>query len=195
MSSENIQEVTEKDNYITMAEFLESIPPNRTCYIKDLSIETRRSSVHSEWLESILKTPEIQLHCSNNACNGLRFFRCTDNDHKSHMHYEFYHLNYKCSNCQEYTKTFSLSAKVCGKNETEGEIYKLGEFPVYGPPTPTRLLKLIGPDREIFLKGRRSENQGLGIGSFIYYRRVVENQKDRILREIIKVSLKNWCVR
>jgi hypothetical protein len=51
-------------------------------------------------------------------------------------------------------------------------------------------VKLIGPDRESFLKGRRCENQGLGIGAFIYYRRVVENQKDRILNEIIKVSEK-----
>jgi len=40
------------------------------------------------------------------------------------------------------------------------------------------------------LKGRRCENQGLGIGAFTYYRRVVENQKNRILNEIIKVSEK-----
>jgi hypothetical protein len=52
------------------------------------------------------------------------------------------------------------------------------------------LIKLIGPERELFLKGRRCENQGLGIGAFAYYRRVVENQKSRILGEIIKVSEK-----
>lgn len=61
---------------------------------------------------------------------------------------------------------------------------------MYGPPTPARLIKLIGPDRETFLKGRRCENQGLGIGAFIYYRRVVEDQKNRILTEIIKVCEK-----
>ena len=63
-------------------------------------------------------------------------------------------------------------------------------MPVFGPPTPARLIKLLGPDRETFLKGRRCENQGLGIGAFAYYRRVVENQKNRILDEIIKVSKK-----
>ena len=42
-------------------------------------------------------------------------------------------------------------------------------------------MKLVGPDRDDFLKGRRCENQGLGVGAFIYYRRVVENQKNRIL--------------
>src|SRR5690606_30885251 len=37
-------------------------------------------------------------------------------------------------------------------------------------------------------KGRRCENQGLGVGAFVYYRRVVENQKNRIFDEIIRVS-------
>jgi hypothetical protein len=47
---------------------------------------------------------------------------------------------------------------------------------------------MTGEDREIFLKGRRCETQGLGIGAFVYYRRVVENQKNTILDEIIRVS-------
>jgi hypothetical protein len=71
-----------------------------------------------------------------------------------------------------------------------GQCYKFGEYPTYGPPTPTRLLRLFGKDREIFLKGRRCENQGLGIGAFVYYRRVVESHKDQILDEIIKVANK-----
>jgi len=74
--------------------------------------------------------------------------------------------------------------------ESQGQYYKFGELPTYGPPVPPKLIKLIGPDRDDFLKGRRCENQGLGVGAFIYYRRVVENQKNRILGEIIKVSEK-----
>ena len=96
-----------------------------------------------------------------------------------------------------YYENFSLMATL-DKKETgntdwvdhPGECYKLGELPIYGPPTPSRLISLIGPDRETFLKGRRCENQGLGIGAFVHYRRVVENQKARILDEIIKVSEK-----
>jgi hypothetical protein len=65
---------------------------------------------------------------------------------------------------------------------------KVGEFPPFGPPTPALVISLIGPDREKFLKGRRSESQGLGIGAFAYYRRVVENQKSRIITEIGKVA-------
>jgi len=67
-------------------------------------------------------------------------------------------------------------------------MYKFGETPPFGPPTPARVISLIGPDKEYFLKGRRAENQGLGIGAFAYYRRVVENQKNRILEEVIRVS-------
>jgi len=51
------------------------------------------------------------------------------------------------------------------------------------------VITLIGPDREIFLRGRRAENQGLGIGAFAYYRRVVENQKGRIITQIGKTGL------
>ena len=80
--------------------------------------------------------------------------------------------------------------KLDAEGSETGDIYKFGELPPFGPPTPPRLMKLIGPDRDDFLKGRRCENQGLGIGAFIYYRRVVESQKNRILEEIIKVSEK-----
>jgi hypothetical protein len=47
---------------------------------------------------------------------------------------------------------------------------------------------MIGPDRDAFLKGRRAEIQGLGIGAFAYYRRVVENQKGRIIEQIAEVA-------
>jgi hypothetical protein len=40
----------------------------------------------------------------------------------------------------------------------------------------------------VFLKGRQCENQGLGIGAFSYYRRVVENHKEQLFDEIIKVA-------
>jgi hypothetical protein len=71
-----------------------------------------------------------------------------------------------------------------------GTALKLGEVPPFGPQVPARVISLIGPDREIFLKGRRAENHGLGIGAFAYYRRVVENQKGRIIQEMAKVAKK-----
>ena len=103
--------------------------------------------------------------------------------------WRFFYVTYRCSNCKKTEKTFSLAAFL-DRNSTSGKCYKFGEKPDYGPPTAARLIKLIGPDRDTFLKGRRCENQGLGIGAFVYYRRVVENQKNRILGEIITVAKK-----
>jgi hypothetical protein len=168
----------------TFAEFLESSPPNQTILITDLM--SRKS--FGRGTDDYLRTPEIQLHCSNETCNGIRFFRCIKgsdtqlgyNDSKNIF------LTYKCSNCQNSFKTYAATATRLESTDS-GSLYKFGETPIFGPPTPARLLKLIGPDRDIFLKGRRCENQGLGVGAFVYYRRVVENQKNRIFREIVKV--------
>ena len=134
--------------------------------------------------------PEIQLHCDHENCNGIRFFRCVSGDENplKTNEYKFFYVKYRCSNCQRVEKTFSLAAKLDSNSEPQGVCYKFGELPTYGPPVSPKLIKLIGPDRDEFLKGRRCENQGLGVGSFIYYRRVVEKQKNRILEQIIKVS-------
>jgi hypothetical protein len=47
---------------------------------------------------------------------------------------------------------------------------------------------MIGPDKDLFLKGRAAESQGLGIAAFAYYRRIVEGQKNRLLDEVIRVA-------
>jgi hypothetical protein len=95
---------------------------------------------------------------------------------------------YACKNCGKTLKEYSLWIKLIGAEK--GEIYKFGELPPFGPPIPPRLVSLIGPDKDLFLKGLRTESQGLGIAAFAYYRRVVENQKNRIFDEIIRVSRK-----
>jgi hypothetical protein len=70
------------------------------------------------------------------------------------------------------------------------EVIKFGEWPPFGPHVPSRVISLIREDRELFLAGRRAESQGMGIGAFAYYRRVVENQKIKIINEIIRVAQK-----
>ena len=189
MTDQSADEVKEEIEYQTIAEFLESTPPNQLVHISDLSA-WKRSQYGATWNE--MRTPEIQLHCNHDQCNGTRFFRCVSGreKHIKSEDYEFFYITYRCSNCQRVEKTFSLAAKVDTDAEPQGECYKFGELPTYGPPVSPKLIKLIGPDRDDFLKGRRCENQGLGVGAFIYYRRVVENQKNRILGEIIKVSEK-----
>lgn len=158
------------ENYYSMTEFLESSPPNN--FIKIKGLKNLKS----------LETPTIQLHCD--TCKGIRNFN-TENHVWLNNSINNVYLNYCCSNCNETIKIYSLSII----QETE-VIYKFGEYPPFGPPTPTKLMNILGKERENFLKGRRCENQGLGVGAFTYYRRVVENQKNKIIEEIIKVSEK-----
>ena len=180
-------QATKSPEPMPFAEFLESVPPTQEVPITGLA---ERKAVGAA-MRYVLKQPQIQLHCTNEACNGLRFFRgyggeivFTGNDDDSIRTY----MGYICSNCRSVTKTFSIQAKRDG--QTSGRCFKFGEFPSYGPPTPARLIRLFGDERETFLSGRRCENQGLGIGAFVYYRRVVENQKNKILDEVIRVSEK-----
>jgi hypothetical protein len=175
-------EIVDAASTLSLAEFLESVPPSQVENIDKIA----------NYKDDLLIRPEIQLHCAHDACNGVRFFRCADVSPINLImgRSPLIYMNYRCSNCRETVKIFSLRVSLIDNIKMTGTAYKIGEYPVYGPPTPSRLIKLIGPDREIFLKGRRCENQGLGIGAFAYYRRVVENQKNRIFDEIIKVSEK-----
>lgn len=170
----------------TFSDFLESSPPNQLVRLSDM-MDVKWKGVGRGY---VLKTPDIQLHCTEDSCNGIRFHRCTNGYDISITEgtRDDVFITYVCSNCQTHTKVYSL--RTFRESNEEGLAFKYGEYPIYGPPIPQRLLKLIGPDRDNFLKGRRCETQGLGIGAFAYYRRVVEHQKNRILKEIVKVSEK-----
>lgn len=183
---EVVEQPPEQQSY---SDFMESTPPNQLIAISSLCGREYLSQ-YGETCD-VLLTPEIQLHCPNENCNGVRFFRCVSGQkRKLTDDFTFIYVTYRCWNCQQSERTYSLAAKVDVPGRPDGQLYKFGELPAFGPPTPPKLMKLIGPDRDDFLKGRRCENQGLGIGAFIYYRRVVESQKNRILNEIIKVSEK-----
>lgn len=162
----------------SFAAFLESTPPNQDVVIHDFNTFDSRNT-----------GPEIQIHCPGESCNGMRFFRARERGGISGTNgIHHFILHYICSNCRSHYKSFSI--RYTRTDDGNFSCCKLGEEPTYGPPTPARLISMIGQDRDMFLKGRRCENQGLGVGAFVYYRRVVENQKNRILDQIIKVSKK-----
>ena len=189
MSDQETEAIKEEPTPTPLAEFLEGTAPGNITYVTDLA--ERNPTAGADFGRYKFVAPEIQLHCGSDSCNGTMFFRRTVPP--LYLLAERWHnlyIVYKCSNCQKTIKTFSLAALWDGDGFTSGKCYKYGELPEYGPQTASRLIKLIGPDRDIFLKGRRCENQGLGIGAFVYYRRVVENQKNRILGEIITVAKK-----
>lgn len=164
---------------IAMSSFLEDTPPSVQMVVNDLRVRSGRGQ--------LLNTPDLQLHCGAPPCGGVRTFtRIGDVIFFAEESQEYF-VHYWCRNCHKTFKTYAITVRA-KPGESEGVVLKYGEAPAFGPPTPARLISLIGPDRDEFLKGRRSEIQGLGIGAFGYYRRVVERQKDRILDQVIQVA-------
>src|SRR5437016_10786690 len=156
-----------------LAEFLESTPPNVIEQILDLC--------EPQGLSWVIAQPDLQLHCRSEPCQGVRLFHCTSN--KIYVQDKTWARGfaiYVCRNCQQRYTTFALTA-YHENGSLFGRAMKFGEIPSFGPPTPSRVISLIGPDRDLCLRGRRAENEGLGIGAFAYYRRVVEKQKGRVL--------------
>ena len=93
-------------------------------------------------------------------------------------------VRYTCKNCGQRNRIYALWAHL-KKDRKTGILYKYGELPEFGPPTPAKVVSILGTEKDYYFKGRRAENQGLGIAAFAYYRRVVENQKNKIFDEII----------
>lgn len=136
-----------------------------------------------------LLMPELDLHCE--TCGGTRAFRVIGRQFATTLSdgVVFDELDYECKNCKEgakFTKRFCIA--VIGEGKA-GAAQKIGEYPPYNPVTSRKVYDLIGENhRELFLKGRRAELRGLGIGAFAYYRRIVDDQKDVIIGQLEKVA-------
>jgi hypothetical protein len=176
---------------IPFSSFLENVAPGRS---RQVTVAASKRAKLGNTVIWAITLPEIQLYCPSDTCNREMFFRGLDDFLETEgglWEPDLTYARYMCANCRRYIKTFALQIEV--DLDKEGEYlglscYKFGEDPHSCPPTPSRLISLLGPGRELLLNGRRCENQGLGIGAFVYYRRVVEDQKNRILREIMKVA-------
>jgi hypothetical protein len=181
-------ETPQEPEPVDFSEFLESVPPSAPRRVAEVRVVHTRQN-NTRYAE--IYTPQLFLHCSSDVCNGQRYFRYTDGDKTLGMGVDTRQtfLTFTCDNCKKNKKTFALLIQV-PRDDNSGLCLKFGEWPPFGPPTPARLIRMFGKDRDIFLKGRRCENQSLGIGAFTYYRRVVENQKNQILDEVIRVSQK-----
>jgi len=165
---------------MTWVDFLQGYPPGSVVIVEG-------AFERGEYKNFRALIPELPLFCPNDTCNGYMFFSTEENILSLERgNWKFDYLTYHCRNCRAYEKTFALALRII--SETNAEAYKFGEYPHFGPPVSPRVLRLIQPDRELFLNGRRCENQGLGIGAFAYYRRVVENQWSRLVGDIIEVA-------
>jgi hypothetical protein len=143
--------------------------------------------------------PELQLHCDG-KCQGVSYcaghVRATGLLFPSRTPPDEVRdgiLFYSCQKCLTPVKSYAirlLSNESILCSLRFHEVAKLGEWPPFSFLTPPRVNSLVGPDRELFFKGRKAESEGLGVGAFAYYRRIVEDQKKRLLDEIISVALR-----
>lgn len=176
---------------ISLKEFFESTPPGTWAVVGDVAEPPNHfappNSVSRRPKTS--KLPDLRLHCDKDSCGGTRnFYTSAELELKGDESKQLF-VSYFCRNCRASVKTFAIVA-LRRSDDKEAHVFKYGEDPAFGPPLPSKLISLVRPEWEYFVKGRRAENQGLGIGAFAYYRRVIESQKDRILDELIRAAKK-----
>ncbi len=170
-------------------EFLASAPQGKVIAVSNLGIRKQPSS----W--PVMIKPRIKLFCPDPTCSGVRFYDTHEprtvvlTDKWSRMF-----LLYTCSNCQSRYKLFALIVR-WNAGADMGEAVKLGEWPSYAPQVSSKVLALLGRERDMFTLGRRAEDQGYGIGAMAYYRQVILSQKNRLLERILQVLQKTGAPR
>jgi len=170
---------------IPAARFLQEVPPGETRQLTVDAFEFSSSSYPKfSW-------PPLELYCPDTKCGGFRF---ADPQTSSPVEFSGYDrekyewCKYHCRNCKRFLKLYVAVIHSPKGDHVSGSALKVGEYPVFGPYLPSGVLELLGRDADHFLKGHRSEAQGLGIAAFAYYRRVVENQRTHIFDEIISAA-------
>ena len=163
------------------AAFLEAQPPNIALTIPAL-LRTQERLRRLSWN---IRLPPIDIHCDRDG--GFRRFSADQDSLDLKNPPESYSfITYRCRNCEETTKTFAVMIHWNPLlDDSNAEVMKLGEYPPFSAPISPRIKKLLSPsDLELFRKGNRATDQGLGIGAASYFRRVVENQWSHLVTEI-----------
>lgn len=165
---------------LSLQEFLQDVPPGEERFVSGFA-----SSLREGWGFARV---DIQLFCREPSCERVQFFGPADLNHVRIVSPGDAVLRYLCKNCGKTLKLFAVHVQ--RQDSYHGWLIKIGELPSFGPPLPARLQRFVQSDRAFLVKGFQSEIKGLGIGAFAYYRRVVEDEKDRLIDEIIKVCNK-----
>ena len=137
--------------------------------------------------------PPLDLHCSSERCLRTMAFdgKCSMSvDSEGGAALLYYHCRHCGGSMQVMGVALLPSTPVGSGAYPIAEASLFGVFPPRGPRVPPRLQKLFGEDRGLFMKGRTAEAHGFGLGAYAYYRRVVENQRDRLIDAIIGAARK-----
>jgi len=137
-----------------------------------------------------IATPQLRFYCEGDSCQNEMFCFCLSQLGHPTNNNGMHSLAYHCRNCGVLVKTISVAFPspqefYLGRNI---RVIKIGECPLPSLRVPARVHRLVQEDRDLLIKGLRAESQGLGIGAFSYYRRVIERHKDALFDAIIKVA-------
>jgi hypothetical protein len=166
---------------IKFEDLLGKYPPGEMYVITNLGISRSPAAA------PVLNKPRLKLYCPGDFCSGVRFFDAHQSP-KAALSEKWTRLflHYSCSNCRLVSKIFALMARWNAVAD-EGQAVKVGEWPPFGAQVSARVTALVGQSKASFLMGYRAEMQGLGIGALVYYRKVIEDQKNHIIDQIIRV--------
>lgn len=167
---------------ISMREFLEEKPPGSREFVNDWVLERQYSTELKLADPIVLKCPlcDSQQNFSpvNSPTVGDRGKNTTD-----------CFVIYKCRNCEKFHKRYAITLRPKGK-ELPILVYKHGEDPAFGIGIPSELRQLLAADKLLLEKALQCEAASLGIGAFVYYRRILESMKGRLFDKVIEVAQK-----
>ena len=156
-------------------EFLMTTPPEvvRRC-------PTAVTGIKAQWY---FNCPPLRLHCDNERCGGTREFSPADSTTGvSFSEVSNVFLTYTCNNCKETTYIYAI------RGTYDGVVVKFGQVPPHAPVVPGRVRSLVKDDWPLLRRGVSCEGRGYGIGAYAYYRRLVDNTWQRLIREIRDVA-------
>ena len=167
---------------ISWQEFFASVAPNEQRVVDGFSY--RGTTGGEERFKA--EIPVITLRCA--VCKGDRLFDSTSDVEATTKYARHVFVYLKCRNCGKHYKVFAVQLGT-KKGEKSFMALELGELPQYGIDLPDTIKSLLSNiDLDLFRKGLVAESNGLGIGAFSYYRRVLDNQRVKIIDRIISAA-------
>jgi hypothetical protein len=133
-------------------------------------------------LDNIAKPP-ISMPCAK--CNETRTFRMFNNFYDGYGYSNFpsndqmVKASYACSYCSKFA--INLFIQISDKLDW---ICKSGQYPPWSISGDPNIQSMLGSHQELLTKGLVCESQSYGVGSFAYYRRIVEEIIDKLLDDV-----------
>jgi hypothetical protein len=169
---------------VTFKQFLEEVHPGMEVEVVDLVVNNNPQGDTAKLPEA-----DMRFYCGHADCGREQNFAMTTASlWVKEKQWTNLYINFRCRNCAASVKTFALRLLIADRKQTTGLGMKIGELPGFGIRMMSpRFSAFLGVSREQYFKGRRAESQGMGIGAFAYYRRVVDAQRGKLFDAIIDV--------